>query len=273
MTSTQPTKSKDITISKDKTISFILTINQSTSKVEYQKIVKDAAKHVEIKGFRKGKAPLDLAEKELSPNKIYDQVIQNVLPKKYEQIIKENKLNPVIRPQIILKNPPLSLDKDWQFEITICQKPELKLSAFETELKALNKQDYTDTQDQNRKILDLIIKKAKVTIPKVLLDTQIRDRITQLIDSASQVGMTLKQFLDSKDTTIEKYQQSLSENFTREWIISLSLDKIAEDKKIIIDPKEIQKNVDPNNQTEYQYNLSHYILKQQKTLDYLRQIK
>jgi len=273
MTSTQPQAVKEITISKDKTITFILTINQNVSKTEYQKIIKDAAKHVEIKGFRKGKAPLDLAEKELSPNKIYEQVIQNVLPKKYEQVIKDNKLNPIIRPQIILKNPPLSLDKDWQFEITVCQKPELKLTPYQTELKALNKQEYTDTQDQNRNILDLIIKKAKVTIPKILLETQIRDRVTQLIDSASQAGMTLKQFLDSKDTTIEKYQQSLSENFTREWIISLSLDKIAEDKKINIDPQEIQKNLDPNDQTEYQYNLSHYILKQQKTLDYLRQIK
>ena len=184
MTSTQPSKNKDITISKDKTITFILTINQSTAKTEYQKIVKDAAKYVEIKGFRKGKAPIDLAEKELSSNKIYEQIIQNVLPKKYEQVIKNNKLNPIIRPQIVLKNPPLSLDKDWQFEITICQKPELKLSPFETELKTLNKQNYTDTQDQNRKILDLIIKKAKVTMPKVLLDTQIRDRITQLIDSS-----------------------------------------------------------------------------------------
>jgi len=85
--------------------------------------------------------------------------------------------------------------------------------------------------------------------------------------------MTLKQFLDSKDTTLEKYQQSLAENVTREWIISLSLDKIAEDQKIVIDPKEVQKNVDPNNQTEYQYNLSYYILKQQKTLDFLRQIR
>jgi len=273
MTSIQPSNNKDITISKDKTITFILTINQDISKNEYQKVIKDAAKHVEIKGFRKGKAPLDLAEKELSPTKVYEQIIQNILPKKYEQVINDNKLNPIIRPQIILKNPPLSLDKDWQFEITVCQKPELKLTSYQTDLKTLNQQKFTDVQDHDQKILDLLVKKAKVTIPKILLDSQIRDRVTQLIDSASQAGMTLKQFLDSRGTTIEKYQQSLSENFIREWTIGMSLDKIADDKHINVDPSEIQKTLDPNNQSESQYNLSYYILKQQKTLDFLRQIK
>ncbi len=257
----------------DKTIVFELTITSKEAKAEYQKSLKKAASQVEIKGFRKGKAPLDLVEKELSVQKIYEQIIQNLLPAKYEQQINTLKVNPIIRPQIVLKNPPLTLDKDWLFEIKTCQKPEITLKSYSSALKTLNKEKFKDSQEHNQKIIDLLVSKSTVSIPKILTETQVKDRMVQLIDSASSAGMTLKQFLETKGTTIDKYQETLAKNFETDWKISLSLDQIAHDFKIEVSQAEVQKTIPKDSQDPSQANLFYFLLKQNKTLDFLRQIK
>ena len=259
--------------STDKTITFTLKIDSKDLNKEYQKLVKNASAQVSIKGFRPGKAPLELVEKELSPSKIYQQIIQNLLPPLYENYIKDNKYNPIIRPQINLTNPPLSLDKDWQFEIKTCQKPQVILANYLPQLKLINKQKYKDTQAHNQKIIDLLTKKATISMPQILVDTQVKDKMVQLIDSASSAGLTLKQYLDSKQTNPEDYQKSLAQNIETEWKISLALDEIATKNKIDVSQADIDKAIPQDKNNPDQANLFYYLLKQQKTLDYLRNQK
>ncbi len=265
---------KEFTVSEDKTISFQLTISSAEAKQEYQKILKKTATNVEIKGFRKGKAPLDLVEKELSLPKIYNEITQNLVPKKYYDFIIKNKLNPIIDPQINLTNPPLSLEKDWVFDIKTCQRPDLSLKSYKLDLKKINLKKYNNVDEHSQKILSILTSKSTINIPQVLLDTQIRERMSQLIDSASQVGLTVDQYLKSKKISLNEYQQSLKENLTKEWKINLSLDKIAKDQKIEVKPEEVKKAMPPSQpSSDRQTNFVYYMLKQQKTIDFLKTIK
>jgi len=266
-------ENKEISVSSDKTITFQLTIKSAEAKKEYKKIIADAAKQIEIKGFRKGKAPLDVVEKELSMSKIYEDIIQNIMPKKYEDTITKNKITPIIRPQIVLSNPPLTLDKDWLFEIKTCQKPEMSLKAYQTELKKINKQKHSTPEEYNQTILNMLSSKVSVKIPQILLDTQTKERITQLIDSASQVGMTVKQYLEGKNTTVEDYQKNIKDNLIKEWKINLSLDKVANDQKIEVKEEDLKKAVPPQGTSQQQTNFIYYILRQQKTIDFLKTVK
>ena len=75
----------------DKTIKFELKLIQTDIKSAYQKTLKKASLNISIKGFRKWKAPLDLVEKEISSQKVFEQIVQDLLPPLYDQYIKTNK--------------------------------------------------------------------------------------------------------------------------------------------------------------------------------------
>jgi len=271
---TKAQSKKNYSVSKDKTINFQLAISSTEINREYQKILKKTATNIEIKGFRKGRAPLDLVEKELSLSKIYEKIIQNLIPPIYTDFIVKNKLKPIIEPQINLANPPLSLEKDWNFNIKTCQQPDFNLKPYKTELKKINQKKYKNLTQHKQEILNLLTSKSTVNIPQILLDTQIRHRMSQLIDSLSQAGQTLDQYFKDRKISGQRYQQKLNHDLTNEWKINLSLDKIASDQKIEVKPEEIKKVLPPSQATtNQQTNYVHYLLKQQKTITYLQTLK
>lgn len=264
---------KEISVSTDKTITFQLIISSSQVKKEYKTVLAKVAKNIEIKGFRKGKAPFDVVEKQISLSKVYEDIVQNLLPKIYSDLLTKHKIKPIIKPQIVLKNPPLTLDKDWHFEAKTCQTPNITIRSYLTDLKKINKKKHQNPKNYNQEILKLLSSKTKITVPQILIDTQIKERMTQLIDSASQTGLTIEQYLEAKKTNIKDYQQNLQKNLIDEWKINLSLEKIANRNKIKISPEDIKKAIPDKNTSQQQTQFIYYILKQQKTIDHLKLIK
>ncbi len=60
---------------------------------EYKKIKDEWVREVSVPGFRKGKVPATFVEKRFGPS-IQGQVIQNLLPKAYEQAVKDQSIKP-----------------------------------------------------------------------------------------------------------------------------------------------------------------------------------
>lgn len=83
---------------------------------------------INIPGFRKGKAPRGMIEKFYGEEVFYEDAINAVLQKGYEQAIEELKLEPVGRPDAKIiesgKNQPLI------FEIQVYNKPEVNLKEY-----------------------------------------------------------------------------------------------------------------------------------------------
>lgn len=65
------------------------------------KALNHLVKNVTIKGFRKGKAPLNLAKERISPNDLINETINQSLNVAYSNILKEHHLNPVVQPSVI----------------------------------------------------------------------------------------------------------------------------------------------------------------------------
>jgi len=59
---------------------FTLTLTHQAVSKTYQTILAEAAKDVTVKGFRKGKAPLSSVEAQLDKAKIYETVLNRLLP-------------------------------------------------------------------------------------------------------------------------------------------------------------------------------------------------
>ncbi|MBU3935684.1 hypothetical protein KJ909_03350 [Patescibacteria group bacterium] len=254
----------------DKTFTLSLKITKSQIQEENNKVLKSIQKTYKNTGFRVGKVPLDIITQNISPKKIIEEIVSSLLPHLYSQKIKKLKLNPIIQPQVKFINPPISLDKDWQIEITSCELPDLKLkTSYIAQIKKLN---LDKDKDQTRPILDVLVKNSQVKLPPILVETEMQKQLSSLVDQTQQAGLEISQYLKSKNTTLEEYKKNLLEQIKRQWIINLAIDKICQKEKLKIDQEDIQKalKINPaiNPQSEHLY----HILLQQKTLDFLKKL-
>ena len=114
-----------------------LTISVAADDIEkqVQSKLNTAQKTAKIKGFRKGKAPLDVVKKMYEPEIRQDVINDSVIKKFYELVEKQN-LKPVGRPNLIPER--IEIEKDVIFKATFEVYPEISLGS-------LSRLNYTKT--------------------------------------------------------------------------------------------------------------------------------
>ena len=262
---------KELTLLEDKTFVLTLTVPQNEVQKYYQQTTSRLAADLEIPGFRKGKAPIDLALKHLSSDRLISETLNELVTDLYHAKIHTHDLKPIVPPQIKLLNPPLTPDKEWQIEITSCQMPQIKLADYRSQISKTNKANAKaeDRQAKIDQILKIITDSSELKLPPILLKAEMENRLSQLVDQTTQAGLTVSQYLQSKNTTLEKYQQSLQGQLTREWTLNLALDQIATNEKVEIKPEEIDEAAKKYPDQKVDRPLLTYLLRQQKTIDLL----
>ena len=83
---------------------------------------------IALPGFRKGKAPRKLIEKEYGPEVFYEDAANFVIPDAYEEAAKESGLEIVSRPEIDVVE--IEKGKDFVFTATVAVKPEVTLGDY-----------------------------------------------------------------------------------------------------------------------------------------------
>lgn len=66
---------------------------------------KHLARSVNIPGFRKGKAPRDVVERNLGKARLIEEAIEHLLPQAYEQAVKELEIEPFAQPRVEITQP------------------------------------------------------------------------------------------------------------------------------------------------------------------------
>jgi len=84
----------------DGTIEITINIPWKRVSTAYQKKLEQLAKVVDVKGFRKGKAPIKMAEKQLNKTTVYQEILKEIIPDLYLEAVKEHGLRPIVNPQI-----------------------------------------------------------------------------------------------------------------------------------------------------------------------------
>jgi trigger factor len=137
-------------------------IPKETIDDEWQKQLKEVARMAKVPGFRKGKAPRKLLEKNYG-DKIMDDVKRAVVSGSYQQAIEENKLSPIGDPDI--GNFDLELGKPLKFEITLEVLPTFELGDYKG--MKLQRKPVSVTDEDIDKALETISKqKAQLAIVK-----------------------------------------------------------------------------------------------------------
>ena len=84
-------------------------------------------KEVTVSGFRKGKVPRDVYEKNFGKESLYTTAIDSVMQIAYMRSIDESKLIPVVQPKVDITAID---DKEVEFTFTIVTKPEVKVKKY-----------------------------------------------------------------------------------------------------------------------------------------------
>lgn len=109
-----------------------------------QKVYAKSAKYFNIPGFRKGKAPYKIVEKQYGAEIFYEDAFNEVVPEIYEKELTEAGIIAVSRPNIDITQ--MEKGKDLIFTATVQTKPEVTLGKYKgIELKKI---EYT-VEDEN----------------------------------------------------------------------------------------------------------------------------
>jgi len=108
-----------------------------------KKVYAKTAKYFSIPGFRRGKAPMQMVEKQYGSSIFYEDTFNEIAPEIMEKELKENNIEAVSRPEIDIKQ--IGKGEDLIFTAIIQTKPEVKLGKYKG--IEIEKPEYVVTED------------------------------------------------------------------------------------------------------------------------------
>ncbi len=133
-------------------------------KSAFSKVYGDIQKQVEIKGFRKGKAPISTI-KTMYKDRVSGDVAQDLISAHYPLAIKEQNIDPINYPEFEFEDP--SETKDFSFTAIFDIRPEVKLKKWEG--LEVEKEKFVLDEKRVEEVLTNI-RNSKVTYETVLED-------------------------------------------------------------------------------------------------------
>jgi len=90
---------------------------------------KKIAQQINIPGFRRGKVPPQIIDRQVGRGAVLDEAINDVLPKKYIEALQENDLEPLAQPEIEMTKLEDNVVIEFTAEVDV--KPEITLPAYD----------------------------------------------------------------------------------------------------------------------------------------------
>lgn len=270
----------------DATIEITLTIPWNEVSQTYQSVLESAVQNTELPGFRKGKAPRDLVEKNLDKTKMYEEVLKTLIPKSYNQAITEQKVKPIISPKVELKEA--NEGKDWVIRVLTCEKPTLTLGDYRKAIRDTKSGKIWKPGDLPAQAGDVKTKKptldellqalygsVTVTLPSLLIEHEVNRLLSDLLDQTKKLGLSVEQYLSSTGRTADSIRHEYEKQAKRTLTLEFALEDIADKEGVLVSDDEIDTVIktgktdeEKNALAKQRYYLAS-ILRRQKTLDLL----
>jgi len=266
----------------DGTIQLTITVPWSVVKKAKEETLEAYLASTQLPGFRKGKAPKKLVEKNINQDHLREEVLRKLLPEAYVEALKEHNLKPILNPKIHVEK--LEDDKDWTFTAFTAEAPEITLGKYKDAVKKVTAKSKIivpgkETAPANfEDITKAILETAKVRVPKIIIDQEVDRLLSQTLDEVKRLGLTLDQYLASTGRNIDALRQEYERKAEKDIQLEFLLQKIAETEKITVEEKEIDEAITQTKTDTEKQNLQNNryllasIIRQQKTLDFLRNL-
>lgn len=94
----------------------------------YNRAVQRISQHINIPGFRRGKAPRPIVEQNVGKERIKYEALESMLPRVFQEVIKENNYDIVTQPSV--DSYEFNIGEDLKIKATIELRPEVKLGEY-----------------------------------------------------------------------------------------------------------------------------------------------
>lgn len=228
---------------------------------EYNKAVRKVSEHVNIPGFRKGKAPRNIVEKHVGVDRIKHEALESMLPNMFREAIAENKLDVISQPYV--ESYEFEIGQDLKVVAKAELRPEVKLGEYKN-LK-IEAEEYVIPEDAFEKALDGL--KQKHSTVSLVVDRPTKETDLVLIDFDGSVngekiqgGAAENYTLDLANSNfIKGFAEALvGKNLNEEFDINVEFPKDYHDEKLAGQPaifkiklKEIKEKVLPELNDEF----------------------
>lgn len=273
------------------TIRLTITIPNADIKKTWEEVMAEIVKSAEIQGFRRGKAPRKLVEEKADKEKVREEVLKKLLPIAYTEAIKTQGIKPIINPKIHIEKleDPQTLSeqsesKGWQFTALTCETPKIKLGGYKENIKKITAKSKIIIPGKESipakfdDIVKALLDSVTAEIPGILIDNETDRLLSQTLEDVKKLGLTLDQYLSSTGKNPQTLREDYRKKAENDIKLEFALLKIAEEEKITVEEKEITEAINASKSDEERKNLenNHYllasILRQQKTLDFLKNL-
>lgn len=224
-------------------IQITFTIPFSLIKSSQDKVVEEYAKEAEIPGFRKGKAPVDKVREKISQETLIEKSLATLIPEALSSAISENKLKPAIYPKFELVSA--KENENWQIRAVTCELPNVILPDYEKLIKegTIKTTKEISKEEKDQKVIKILLDYIKISIPKLLISTEVDARLSSLLQRIEKLGLSLDGYLGSIGKNPEKLREEYEVQATNTISIELILNEIVKDRKIEIKDSEVDEAI------------------------------
>ncbi len=147
-------------------VHFEVTVSPELFEHALDHAFEEVNQKVEIKGFRKGKAPRNVYEAKYGVESLYDEAINHALQDTYYEAVTENNIQVVAQPKIDLDVKNIVRGKEFIYEVTVAVKPEIVLGDYlGTEVTVLGSEASSEEVDfeierELEKNAEMVLKEA-----------------------------------------------------------------------------------------------------------------
>jgi len=227
-----------------KTFELEFSLPWEEVKKTYDAVVVDLVKTAKIEGFRPGKAPKEMVEKQADKGRLYGEVINRLLPQSYTAAIKQHGLRPVISPKITIVRA--EENKSWEFQASACELPEIVLGNYIGICRGalvkskLETKELTPTE-KFKLIAKALIEEIKIEISDLLIESE-RDRmLSRLLEQTEKLGLTIDRYAASINKSVTQIREEYHKTAANTLKLELILQAVADEKKFVPDSKEVDK--------------------------------
>jgi trigger factor len=141
-----------------------ITIDRETVEKGLDKTFNQVKGSLNVPGFRKGRVPRRIFNQRFGEEALYEDTLNDIFPAAYQEAIEEVDAEIVGQPQV--KDVNWEKGQDWELEVEVSLKPEVKLGQYKDLEVTKNEREVTDAdvdealESQRKEFAELVIKDA-----------------------------------------------------------------------------------------------------------------
>lgn len=135
-------------------ILLTITLNAEELKKYNDKAIAHFAEHIEVKGFRAGKAPKELVARKVGQNRIDGEASNIAIEDSYGQVVVDNNIDVVGYPKIDMVKFIPNQELEYKAEVAVF--PECKLADYKEIAKSAGKSDRQEVKIEEKEINDAL---------------------------------------------------------------------------------------------------------------------